>query len=233
MKKILLIAMSFLSVLMATELPTTITTSVKSVNLTNNSATTAHAIPTGMSGMVIHNYGSGLLAITRMLIAKGGNQATIKPYSVVPHDNLPTIKNEIEAGDRVVFGNFYDNILVIAPNEQRYAQVTSMMNKNWIHPDLYAMYLIVHEQNKITLDNLKAFANENQVGLVFLVDRHEIAVVDPMSGADLVHLPLSGATQEKAQSPFYARFGQVSSGFLGISGSTKFPEYYQGIKEIK
>jgi len=231
MKRILGIVLSIFSLLGATELPHAITTQVASVH--KGTATTAQAIPQGMSGIVIHNYGGGLSAITHLLVSQGGNRSSIRSYSVVEHDNLPTIKNVVVQGDQVVFGNFYDNVLVIAPNEQTYVQVTKGMRKNWIHPDLYAMFLMMNEAHQMTLDNLKKFAMENQVGLVMLVDKDQIKVLDPMSGAYLLSLPFQTVGSEAVMSPFYARFGQMSSGFLGSSDTVAFPEYYRGIRGIK
>jgi len=231
MKKFLLILLSTLS-LMALELPQTIQTTVQSVSNNGQIATLTDKVPQGMSGIVIHNYGNHLSAITHTLITQGSQQAQIGNYTALDHNNLPTIKNSVQKGDRVILGNFYNNLLLIAPNEQVYSQITKNISKNWIHPDLYAMYLIIKEQKQLSWDNLKGFALDNQVGLVLIVTKNKLLIVDPISQVMLKEEPFSTPVSQTI-SPFYARFKQLSNNFLGADSPQDFPEYYQGVGAIK
>jgi hypothetical protein len=229
MKKLLLLALATISII-ATELPNTIETTIESSN--NKTVQLSQSIPKGMSGTIIHDYGNGLSAITYAVVSQGDNHATLQPYSVLSHEKLPSIKTTVQKGDKVVFGNFYNNALLIAPNEQSYSKITKSINKSWIHPDIYASYLIGSDATKMTLLNLKTFAIKNQIGLVMIVSKESLLVLDPISGVYLAKEPLS-ITSKKAQSPFYARLEQIDTDLFSSTDVVEFPEYYQGIGQIK
>jgi hypothetical protein len=229
MKKLLSFLLTTLS-LMAIELPTPVGTTIKTnhrgaVQLTQN-------VQKGMSGIVVHRYGNGLSAITNTIIAHGGNRATLAPYSLLSHERLPTIKTEAKEGDKAIFGNLYNNVMLIAPNEQSYSQITKSIKRSWIHPDIYASYLINHNATEISLDNIRDFAIKNQVGLVLIATQNSLLILDPISKAYLSKLPLN-LSNKKAQSPFYARFEQIDSGAFSMSDVVPFAEYYQGINQLK
>jgi hypothetical protein len=228
MKKLLLLLLTTLS-LMALELPTTIKTTIQSTD--QNSLLLSTTLQKGMSGIVIHNYGNGLFAITHIAISQGGNRAILKPYNILNHKKLPTIKTEAKKGDRVIFGNFYNNVLVIAPNGRSYREITKSAKKSWIHPDMYAMYLISNDEIHLTLDNLKEFAQKSQVGLVLIATRDSLVTIDPISGAVLSKQPLR-LDNRNAQSPFYARFEQIDTDIFSTSDKKEFEEYYKGIERL-
>ncbi len=232
MKKLLLIALSSLSLLMATELPKSIASTIQSTDKSGTTATVSTAILKGMSGIVIHNYGNGLSAITHVAIGQGGERVSIENYTALAHETLPNIKSAVQKGDRVVFGNFYNNLLVIAPNEQTYSQITKGMEKNWIHPDLFAMYLISNKESQLSLENIKKFSQDNQVGLVLIVGKNSLRVLDPISKHYLSEEQFSPLS-ETTHAPFYARFGQISNNFFGSESKQEFPHYYKGIEALK
>jgi len=231
MNKIILMVLSTF-VLMATDLPQRIKTTIKSIN-NSSQISLANSIPKGRSGIVIHSYGNGLFAITHTAISQGGNRATIGSYSMLKHENLPTIKTTIKEGDQVIFGNLYDNILLIAPNEQSYNSITKSIKKVWIHPDLYASFLIINDEDRITKKNLKKFAIETQVGLVAIVAKDGLRIFDPISGNYLKKIAINNPANSKAQSPFYARFEQISTDIFSEDDKKEFPPYYKGIEKIK
>lgn len=229
MKKIIIMLLSTLFA-MAIELPQSINASVTAVN--NEQITIDQSVPKGMSGIVVHNYGNGIAAITHTVNSNGGNSATLQPYKGVEHDNLPKIKSSATTGDKVVFGNFYDNALLIAPSEKIYSTLTASIDKNWIHPDIYAMHLLNEDETKITLENLKAFATFNQVGLIVIVTQTGLSVLDPLSGQYLMKQPYS-LTTDTVMSPFYARFEQISDTFWGNEEKQAFAQYYHGVESIR
>ncbi|MCK5854487.1 MAG: plasminogen-binding N-terminal domain-containing protein [Sulfurovaceae bacterium] len=216
--------------LFADALPTPINTTITSIN--DNMVKIATSIPQGTSGIVIHNYGNKLSAITHILVSKGGQQATIHPYIGLGHENLPSIKSNVEKGDKVIFGNFYNNVLLIAPNEKTYSKTIKTLQRNFIHPDIYAMDLIINNEKEISFTNLKDFAHKNQVGLILITTKENIMVFDPLSSEYLTKLPLT-INSTGSISPFYARFGQISNSIFGTKSQKIFSEYYQGIGQIK
>ena len=230
MKKLLLLIFATLF-LMATELPKSIETTIQTFDNQGN-IQLGNTVPKGMSGIIIHNYGNGLSAITHSTISQGQQMATFKSYDVLRHENLPNIKTAPKKADKVIFGNLYNNILLIAPNQQSYAKITNSIKRSWVHPDIYAMYLIRKEKTSLSLKNLKSFAQDNQVGLIAIADRNSLKILDPISGEYIANQPLNISVAQ-AQSPFYARFEQIENNLFGANGTTTFAEYYRGIGKLK
>lgn len=229
MKKFLLLLLTSYT-LMANNLPHTIETKVSSVT-NNGEMHLATAVPKGMSGIVIHNYGNGLSAITHSVISKEGSVATTLPYTAIHHDNIPTIQTAVQANDKVIFGNFYNNAMLIAPNERMYANITKKFDKTWVHPDAYALEFMRAEESDISLASLEKFATANQVGLVLIVTKNSLLILDPISKMFLGKEALPQDT-EKAMTPFFARFNQMDVSTFGFSKTTH-TEYYQAVEGIK
>ena len=230
MKKFLFLLLVNCS-LFADALPNRIVTNITSVD--SNNVQVATSVAKGTSGVVIHNYGNNLLAITHLIIMKEDKHAFTLPYPDLGETKLPNIKSAVAKGDKVIFGNFYNNVLIIAPNEESYRKTSKTLQRNIIHPDIYAMDLIVTGAKQITLNSLKRFSQKNQVGLVLITTKKNIMVLDPISSEYLATLPLTQTLNNTALSPFYARFEQVSSNLFGSDSQQKFSEYYKGISQIK
>ncbi len=231
MRKIILMILSSL-LLMAMDLPQRTKTTIQAID-NKKQVTLTNSIPKGRSGIVVHSYGNGLFAITHTAISQGGTKATIGKYNMLKHDNLPTIKTDLKEGDQVIFGNLYDNVLLIAPNQKVYSSITKSIKKVWIHPDIYASFLIVNDEDRITKKNLKQFAMETQVGLVAIVAKDSLRIFDPISGNYLRRIAINTTINGKAQSPFYARFEQISTDIFSENDKKEFPAYYKGIEKIK
>ncbi|PHS41006.1 MAG: hypothetical protein COB07_03160 [Sulfurovum sp.] len=208
--------------------PQTVHTSVKSVK--GNTITLNSRFPVnGMSGVIVHNYGSGLTAITsRMTQVSSGGDASLLSADVIDHDSLPTIKTAVRAGDKVIGGYLYNNILVLAPDADTYARITSANNKKWIHPDLFALYLSVQGDDRPTRENLANFSKKFQIGLVYIVRRNAAVLFDPISGKIVGQKNMSGLPKEGAY-PFFMRFEQLDSGWFGsdVKGN-----YYSMVESI-
>jgi hypothetical protein len=230
MKKIIFMVLSTIF-LIADNMPQKVESSISSIEK-DGQITLSKSVPKGRSGIIIHSYGNGLFAITHRAISLGGDRAEIKKYQALKHENLPTVKTAPQKGDRVVFGSLYNNILLLAPDEQSYSTITKSMKKVWIHPDIYAYFLIKNDETKITLENLKKFAVENQVGLIAIVAKDGIRILDPISSTYLRKLPLN-IDISKAQSPFYARFEQIETDIFSMADEKEFPAYYSGIEAIR
>ena len=230
MNKLLLLVLTTLS-LIASNLPQSTETTIQTVKK-NGVVQLTKNIQKGMSGIVIHDYGNGLSAITHTVISQGEGQATIKSYEILRHTKLPSIKTALKQGDKVIFGNLYHNALLIAPDRQSYSSITKSIKKTWIHPDTYAMYLIKNDEIALSLENLKQFAMKNQVGLIAIVTKDSLLTLDPISGVYLTKQPLN-LTVAKTQSPFYARFKQISNDIFSAEDTRKFSEYYKGVGQLK
>lgn len=213
MRKIALIALLSLP-LFAGFFPQTVHTSIKSVK--ENTITLNKKFPVnGMSGVVIHNYGNGLTAITtRIAQTSSGGSTSLVSTDILHHEELPTIKTAISANDKVIGGYLYNNVLLLAPDADTYAKIISQHNKTWIHPDLFALYLSVEGEERPTKENLSHFARKYQVGLIYIVRKNSAVLLDPVSGKIISQKSMSNLPAE-GSFPFYMRFQQIDSGWFG------------------
>lgn len=231
MRKIVLILIFTLIAISDDGFPEKIVSSIQSIDK-NGVVSLSGNVPKGRSGIVVHNYGKGISAITHTLITLPNSKASIARYNILKDSNMPTVDTPIRVGDRVILGNLYSNVLLIAPDEQSYSKITKTFNKVWIHPDIYAFYLIKNGEDRVTIKNLKKFAIENDVGLVAIVARDGVRILDPLSGHYLRKLPID-IDITKAQSPFYARFEQIDTNIFSVASKKEFPKYYKGVDNIR
>jgi hypothetical protein len=228
MKKILLILITTYS-LFADALPTTATTTVKS--LSNGNIQLSSNVPAGRSGIIIHNYGNGLSAITHTTISLGNGKASLQPNIAIDHKNIPSIKTDVIAGDKVIFGNFYNNALVIAPNQVAYKQITQKFSRTWIHPDAFALDFMKEGETSLTMHSLNHFAKKNQIGLVLVVASDKLLIIDPISKKIIGSTGLK-TNPNSAMSPFYARFNQMNVSLFNLS-DTQYTPYFQSMAGLQ
>ena len=94
------------------------------------------------------------------------------------------------------------------------------------------MHLITNDEDQITMDNLKEFATQNQIGLIAIVTQKGLRILDPKSQHYLMEQAIP-VTSGEAMSPFYARFEQISNSFWGNGPKQTFAEYYKGVENIR
>lgn len=227
MRKIVLFALLSLP-LLAGFFPKTVHTSVQSIEGKNITLKSAFPIE-GMSGVVIHDYGNDLTAITHRITQTSKGKAKLIAADVLYHDELPTIKTAATAGDKVVGGYLYDNVLLLAPDADTYAKIISENpDKTWIHPDLFALYLAVHDDLLVTKGNLAKFAKKFQVGLIYIVRKDSAILLDPISGKKVAQKSIKNLPSE-GRFPFYMRFKELDTGWFGSDG---IGNYYLSIGRL-
>jgi len=228
MRIFLVTSLLLLSTLMADFYPSTVQSSVAAIK--GKSVTLTRGFPAkGMSGIIMHNFGKNLQAITSYIRYNGGKSATLIANEPIQHDELPAVKPKVRVNDRVIGGYLYSNILVLAPTANVYARIVSSANKNWIHPDLYAMFLSMEGEQYPTKKNLQKFANEYQVGLVYIVKRNKAVLYDPISKRYVSQKSMSGLPA-KGQTPFYMRIGKIRAGWFSKKAAGS---YYQLMNSIR
>ena len=221
MTKIALILLTALP-LFAGFFPSTVHTSVASAK--GDTLTLRSSFPAdGMSGIIVHDYGSDLQAITAYIAQTSKGHAKVISRDIIHHDELPTIKTPVRPGDKVIGGYLYNNVILLAPDAATYTKITSSYNKSWIHPDLFAIYLSKRGDGYPTRENLGEFARAYQVGLVAIVRKDGLVLLDPISG-HIISKKAMGGLPAKAQFPFYMHFKEIRSGWFSKSGSGS---YYQ------
>jgi len=182
----------------------------------------------GMSGVVIHDYGNGLEAITSRIVQKTAKEVILLGSDIVHHDELPTIKTAVRSGDKVVAGYMYNNVLLFAPDAQTYAKITSSHNKKWVHPDLFALFLSKESDTMPSKKNLSRFSKKYQVGLIYIVSKGKAKLLDPISGQIIGEKTMSGLP-EKGSFPFFMRFDKIKSGWF--SKNTR-GNYYKAMETL-
>ncbi len=218
----------FMVPLLADFYPPTVQSSVTSIKKSNITLSQGFSAK-GMSGAVIHNYGDNLEAITSYLRYEGGKRAKSIMNEPITHDQLPTVKPKVHSRDKVIGGYLYKNILLLAPDANTYARITASANKNWIHPDLFAMFLSQEGDQFPNKDNLQKFANEYQVGLIYIVQRGKAKLYDPISQRYVAQKALAGLPA-KGKFPFYTRLGKIEASWFSREATGT---YYQLMGNIK
>ncbi len=186
-----------------------------------------------MSGMLIHSYSKGIRAATTYIVRSNGVVKIVKS-DIIHHDKLPTIKTAVKVGDRVIAGYLYNNVLLLAPDAKTYTKVTSKYHKNWIHPDLYAVYLASEGENKPTIENLSSFAKKYKVGLICIVRKNNMILIDPISQKHIATKSISNSSNAP-QFPFYNRINRLNKGnwFKNtLFGDNKNINYYQFMESL-
>ena len=214
--------------LLAGFFPPTVHTTVTAVD--GERVTLTKALPVnGMSGVVVHNLGGGLQVISGVLVQNSPTNVTVRKGDLLDHKGLPTPKSVAAPGDKVIGGYLYNNVLVLAPNAETYSKITRSGGRHWIHPDLYAAYLAREGDSKPDASNLKGFALDAQVGLVYIVQKGQAVLFDPISSRIVGKMTFQPAGSG-AKYPFYTRFSEVGGGFFGGSGQG---DYYQSVGGIR
>ena len=227
MRKIALMALTALP-LFAGFFPPTVHTSISSVGKETVSLSRTFPV-NGMSGVVIHDYGNSLEAVTSYITQTSSDgSAKLIGRDIMKHEELPTIKTAVNKGDKVIGGYLYNNVLLLAPDAHTYAKITSAHSKKWVHPDLFALFLSQAGDAKPTRANLATFAKEYHVGLIYIVRNGSAVLLDPISGQiigkkAMKNLPAQG------EYPFHMRFEKIDSGWF--SGEDK-GNYYQTMESI-
>jgi hypothetical protein len=221
MRKIAFIVLVSLP-LFADFFPQTVHTSISSVH--DTSVTLSTPLPVNrMSAVVIHNYSQDAEAITTHILQTGASKCVVLNDDIVAHTKLPSINTKVAVGDKVIGGYLYNNILVLAPDAKTYDAITTASDKNWIHPDLYALFLNNYGEHVPSKENLKSFAKAYQIGLVYIVTKTSEKLLDPISGFVVAKKPLSISAQ-KIKTPFFMRLDKIN---VSIFSRKNTKTYYQ------
>ena len=227
MRKIILLAIISLP-LFAGFFPQTKTTYVASVSGKNIKLKSSLGRD-GMSGIVVHKYGNDLSSITTSVIQTNGNIVTFLNKDILSHDELPSVKTNVKAGDKVIGGYLYNTVLVLAPSAKVYDKITSSSNKKWVHPDIFAVYLAQNGDNKVTRKNLYKFAKDYQIGLIYIVKQNKAILFDPLS-QKVVGAKSISKNPKVGEFPFYMHFKNLNSGWF--SKDSREGNYYREMESI-
>lgn len=221
--------LSALSVpLLADFFPPTVEQTVTSIN-GKNIMLDAPLPATGMSGVAIHKYGTVQAATVPVVQIDNSGMLTVVDASIIEKSKLPAIATKVMVGDKVVGGYLYNNVLLLAPNETAYNDFRAKYKKEWIHPDLFAVYLARKGDSATNADNLESFAREYQVGLIAIVMKDSVVLYDPIS-RKTVAKQTNTMADTNTNAPFFTKLNTKAKGFFG--GESKV-DYFETMAKIK
>lgn len=166
----------------------------------------------GMSGIVVHKY-KDFQNISYSITQKE-KISTLQKVDVFEHNSLPTSKIKVSIGDKVIGGYLYNRVLAIVPNASTYNKIVKEYSKkDWIHPDIFALFLSMQSEIKITKKNLKSFAKEYHIGLIYIALKNRAILVDAISGKQISQKKIT-LNSQKADYPFYTRIKFLEAGWF-------------------
>jgi len=139
---------------------------------------------------------------------------------------LPSIKEEAEVSDRVIFNSFYDKAMIVAPNLESFNKVKrKYADLEFTHPDIFATYLKANRQMMPNREDFKNFCKHLSIGLIILVNNQKEYILDSQSlgvlDSDILEY------QSEAVTPFYSRAGEFKGSFFSFSDKENYLTYYE------
>ncbi len=186
-------------------------------------------IDLGVSGFIVHtitqNHTSILKNVHVIAYDKESKIATLKmaDYDALRNNALPNGKWKPVVGDMVELAFGYSRALLIAPSEEIYHRITTSVQTQWIHVDLFATVISYRGHPTPLKEDFEAMSIASSVGLLFIYLDKKLYTVDIKS---FTILTISDAplTQDSVQLPFYSRVEHIEANWFG-EGSDELEEY--------
>jgi hypothetical protein len=196
-------------------------------------------IDVGVSGFIVHhisaNHTSILKNVHVIAYDKASKIATLKmsPFNALKNNALPSGKWKPSVGDTVALAFGYTRSLLIAPSEEIYHRITTSVQTEWVHVDLFATVISYRGHPTPLKEDFEAMSIASSVGLLFIYLDKKLYTIDIKS---FVILSISDAplTQDSVQLPFYSRIKHIEANWFG-AGSDEMksyePHYYELLVE--
>lgn len=161
-------------------------------------------------------------------------RAKISPATLLEQRYLPSPTNKPEVGDEVHFGTLNSQAFIIAPTLETYDEIrASYPSMQFLNSDLMVGYLFDRSKFDPKPKVISKSCAVYSVGLLFLVTRDRLSVLDCESLVvlDSTDFDTSGVGQSVA--PFFSRVQYAASGSLDSTlrrkHSKQYFEYYEGL----
>lgn len=160
--------------------------------------------------------------------------ARINPISVLEQKYLPSPTNKPVAGDEVHFGTLNSLAFIIAPTLETYDSIrTSYPSMQFLNSDLMVGYLFDKSKFDPKPKVLSNACAVYSVGLLFLVTKDMLSVLDCQSLVELDSVAFDTSAVRQTIAPFFSRVQYASSGSLDSAlkrkNSKQYFEYYDGL----
>ncbi|WP_104697062.1 MULTISPECIES: plasminogen-binding N-terminal domain-containing protein [unclassified Helicobacter] len=191
----------------------------------------AKDLKVGESGIVVTKLTdyAGIIAQVEVLRCCQDNKAVaqIKPFEALKQIYLPTPNIKPKEGDRVVFRSFNQKAFLVAPNLEFYERIKEEYKDfDFLSSDLLLGYLFSYGEFDPSKLFFKKACNAYSAGLLFVVNRDTLDILDCQSFKILDSKKLDTSKVEDTQIPFYSRIDEIKSGTLFSFLQSKKARYY-------
>ena len=157
--------------------------------------------------------------------------ARINPINVLDQKYLPSPTNKPVAGDEVHFGTLNSLAFIIAPTLETYDSIrASYPSMQFLNSDLMVGYLFDKSKFDPKPKVLSNACAVYSVGLLFLVTKDRLSVLDCQSLVELDSVAFDTSAVGQTIAPFFSRVQYASSGSLDSAlkrkNSKQYFEYY-------
>jgi hypothetical protein len=197
----------------------------------------------GQTGIIVHIYDNDkrLIVSNAKVISSNNNSSVVEffKFDDLKQDALPTTKRIVEKGDVLVLNYMYNSSLLITPTQDTFQAVRNNFKlNNFIHSDILAAKLKIHNKPFPKKEDFQKFAIEQNLGTIFYVLNKRVYILDTKTFTILDSYSLSYDDNE-TKMPFYTRVEEIEPSVLDFSfldffsfGHKKvlsYDEYYEKI----
>lgn len=188
-------------------------------------------IKAGESGIVIRWFDSQHSAIMANAVVtetEGDKvQLAFISYDALGQSAFPVPKLLPRKNDIVILRRFYDRALLIAPNQSIYQKITRSYDTiSWIHPDLFASYLVNLGSAVPVKRHFQGFCRSYNIGIVYFVNGTRGQAYDCKTFTMINEDYISGKAKPKDRIiPFYSRLGNIEKDWFEFL-TTDVGDYY-------
>jgi hypothetical protein len=214
----------------------------KVVDLKDNQSTiNIGNLTIGQAGIVVHIYDNDkrLIVANAKVVSSNDNSSVVEffPFEDLKQDAIPTTRRVLENDDVIVLGYMYDKSLLVTPNYDSFQAVRSdFRQNNFMHSDIFASQLKIHNIPFPTKEDFQKFAIEQNLGTIFFLVDNKVYIVDSKTFAILNVYSFYFTVQDK-QMPLYTRVENIEGPALDFSipflsknkNNLDYDEYYKDL----
>lgn len=181
----------------------------------------------GQSGVVIHNYKNNTIILGKAIIIKSDEKFSIAKIDYKPiynQDSIPTIKKLVSIEDKFILNHLYKTDIMIVPNFRTKKRLLELYpNQLFLNEDFLASYLKVENTPVPKKDDIINFCNKQQVGLIFLVVKNKLYIIDTQS-FKVVDTKSLNIKDKSIKVPFFSNIEKIERGTFDF-GAEKIEDY--------
>ncbi len=153
--------------------------------------------------------------------------AKVLAYDTLRQIYLPSPTNKPKIGDKVLFRKLNKHAFLIAPTRGSYEKIKdSHKEVKFLSSDLLLGYLYAWGGFDPTPEFLRGACNAYSVGLLYVVAKNELGILDCQSLKLLDRRDLDTSAIKEPVTPFYSRIEPITTGTLSSVFANKRSRYY-------